>query len=99
MSEYLHLDLGGEEFEATPENTSLFTFLGQTALNGLMLDNERFNHIFFYKEMTDRGNLSGSYMFRTENNGDTWDAIANYIATNDYPMSLNQREVPDCDVV
>ena len=98
MSEHLHLRFGEAEFEAKPENTTLFTFLGKTALRGLEMDNSRFNHIFFQTGTEDETTISGSYMFRTEENSETFDTIMNFVAGHDYPMVLNRRSVPECDV-
>jgi hypothetical protein len=97
MSEFLYLDKGGKEFESRPDNTTLFTFLGHTALNGINFENARANHIFFQDGMEDEATMTGSYMFRTEDNANIWDTIATHIMTNDYPMILNRREVPACD--
>lgn len=98
MTEHLHLNLGGEDFESTPENTTLFTFLGTTALNGAIVNNAQFNHVFFQKGNEDDNTLVGSYMFRTINNEGVFDTIMTHIASEDYPMVLNRRDVPECDI-
>lgn len=97
MSEYLLLNLGGNEFESRPDNTTLFTFLGKTALNGIEFDNSRLNHVFFQIGEETEESMSGTYIFRTEQNANIWDTIATHIMTNDYPMVLNRRDVPECD--
>jgi hypothetical protein len=94
----LELRLGNEDFEATPYNTTLFTFLGRAALNGVEIDLSRFNHVFLQRGDVDEQTMSGSYIFRTERNGEVFDAIVSHMAEHDYPMVLNRREVPECDV-
>ena len=97
MSEHLMLNLGGNEFESRPDNTTLFTFMGKTALNGIEYDNSRVNHIFFQTGNEDDQTMSGTYIFRTEANAGIFDTILSHITTNDYPMVLNRRDVPQCD--
>lgn len=98
MSERMILRFGEREFETSPENTTLYTFLGKTALHGVEMENSRFNHMFFVTGEESEETVSGSYMFRTEENAETWDTIAQFLADNAYPMILNRRDVPDCDV-
>lgn len=47
----MRIELGGSEFEAVPDNTSLFRFVGQLAM---------YNHIFFARHEN-----SGVYLFST----------------------------------
>lgn len=98
MSEHLRLNLGGNEFEARPDNTTLFTFLGRSAIRGVEMDHHRLNHVFFQTGEEDEGTLSGSYVFRTDKNEETFDTIVGHIVEHDYPMMLNRRDVPECDV-
>jgi hypothetical protein len=98
MSETLHLNLGGGEFEATPDNTTLFTFMGRTAIHGIEVDNQQYNHLFFHTGEEDDNVLIGTYMFRSDLNSETWDIIAQHMLANDYPLVLNRREVPVCDI-
>lgn len=98
MSEHLHLRFGEVEFEATPDNTTLFTFLGRSAIRGVQMDHSRINHIFFQTGEQDEDTLSGSYVFRTDKNEQTFDTIVNHIVEHDYPMMLNRRDVPECDI-
>ena len=99
MSENLTLTFGdGNEFECTPDNTTLFTFLGKTALGGISIDSGRFNHVFFQTGEEDEETMTGTYMFRTDRNEETFDTVVSHIAEFDYPMVLNRREVPECDI-
>lgn len=97
MSESLHILLSGNEFEATPDNTTLFTFLGRAAINGIDFDLSRANHVFFHTGGTDEQTMTGSYMFRTDSNADSFDTITSHMAEHSYPMVLNRRELPECD--
>lgn len=97
MSEHLRLTLGGQEFESTPDNTTLYTFLGKTAIQGIEFENSRLNHIFLQTGDETEDTITGSYVFRTDQNANIWDTIATHIMTNDYPMVLNRRDVPACD--
>jgi hypothetical protein len=99
MSESLHLDFNGQAFEATPDNTTLFTFMGRAAIRDeIEIDLSTFNHVFFQTGDEDDTTMTGSYMFRTAKNEGTFDVILSHIASEDFPMVLNRRSVPDCDV-
>ena len=98
MSEHIHLRFGESEFEATPDNTTLFSFLGRSAIRGVMMDHHRFNHIFFTTGEQDEETMSGSYVFRTDKNEEVFDNIVSHIVEHDYPMMLNRRDVPECDI-
>lgn len=97
MSEHLRINLGGSEFESTPYNTTLFTFLGRAAINGVEFDLSRANHVFFETGDTENNVIAGTYLFRTEDTAQTYDTIVQYMADNDYPMVINRRELPECD--
>lgn len=92
----LELTFGdGREFEMRRDNSRLFTFIGKTALNELLVDSEQFNHVFLQLEPIDEdGNIRGTYIFSRH---DSYNQLAGYMVENDFPMSLNNLEVPDCD--
>lgn len=78
----------GSEFWATRENATLFTFIG--------LGRAAFNHIFLERQSADEeGKVTGSYIFSTNN---AFKDLSEYMIKNNYPMHLNQTEVPACDV-
>ena len=83
------------EFEATPENTSVFTFLGQTAINGIMWDNERFNHAFLNIHEVDEDRVQGAYIFSDAKN---FDEMMRFFMQNGYPLHVNLRHVAQCDI-
>ncbi len=97
MSEHLRVNLGGNEFESTPYNTTLFTFLGKAAINGVDFDISRVNHVFFESGNTEENTVQGSYLFRTESTAEVYDTIVQFMADNDWPMVINRRDLPQCD--
>lgn len=78
----LHLPSG--EFQMTRHNAHLFTFFGELATR---------NHIFLITEEHE-DSMSGSYIF---NWSPVFTQLAGFMAEYDYPMRLNQLEVPECD--
>lgn len=90
--------LGGRDFEARPDNATLFTFLGQTAINGVLMDNARFNHVFFRYQDEGEGETYGSYVHRTERTEEVFDQIVQTMAELNFPMVINHWEVPQCDI-
>lgn len=74
------------EFYATRDNTSLFTFLGRTALD----------HIFVNTEVDEENEkvMIGTYIFRCHR---MFEPMEDYMVVNDYPLHLNLPEVADCD--
>jgi len=85
MSE-LDLTLGGEEFRMTRENTSLFTFLGESAM---------YNHIFFQKERLDGNRIAGTYLFRPNPN---FTKLRAFMEEHHYPMHINLLQPAQCDL-
>lgn len=78
----LTLDLNGNRFECTRENTSLFTFLGELAC---------YDHIFL---VFDEENSEIGYLFK---NQEQWTDMAQFLSDNDFPMHLNLQEVAEVD--
>lgn len=79
----MKLHFGDREFEATPDNTTLFRFMGQLAM---------YNHVFF---ATDEENGVGTYLF---NQHPFYQEIEAYMVENKYPTHDNLRAVAECDV-
>jgi len=73
----------GVEFEATRDNTILFTFMGRLAL---------YNHVFFIRD-EEKG--QGSYLFNLH---PSFNEVSEYMLENNYPAHINMREVAQCDV-
>lgn len=71
------------EFDATRENTSLFTFMGKLAL---------YNHVFFVK---DEEEGIGSFLFSLH---PSYKEISDYMVEHQYPSHINLQEVAECDM-
>ena len=85
----MRLGLSGGEFEATPENSHLYTFMGRLAM---------YNHIFLVTSEGE-GTISGTYLFnQIHTSQEVFDELSDFMIANDYHTDLNRREVPDCDV-
>lgn len=96
MSEHLRLNLGdGREFEMRPDNATLYTFLGKTALGGMEFNNESVNHVFLVTGEEENETVTGTYIFAT---AEVYADLAGFMVENDYPMVLNRRDVPECDM-
>lgn len=97
MSEFLKITMNGDqEFEATPENTTLYTFLGRTAIGSLVIENSTINHV--YLQMSAEGEKQrGMYLFE-QFHTDAYKTIAEYAIEHSYPQLLNLRHVPECDL-
>lgn len=72
--------------ELTPENSSLFLFLGRLAC---------YSHVFVETGETDDGKMIGSYLFASH---DVFKDVSAFMTSRGYPMHVNLREVPDCDI-
>ena len=84
----LRLNINDSEFEATRDNTSLYTFLGKAGLNLSM-----YNHIFCKTEDED-GVARGFYLWQ---HYEVYPEIVEFMAEHSYPAHLNMIEVPDFD--
>ena len=87
QSPNMHLNYNGHEFDLGRENATLFTFLGRAALN----------HVFIHN-LEAQGEERCGYIFAgIEQTRDADNQMANYMAEQEYPMVLNQLEVPEVD--
>ena len=78
--------MAGEQFEATPDNASLFTFAGNLASR---------NHVFLETGKSDKPNTTiGTYVFSVH---PTYKPLSEHLIENDFPVHMNLREVADCD--
>lgn len=97
MSEFLKLTFNGDqEFESTPDNTTLYTFLGRTAIGSLVIENSTINHVYVRFNKEDEPNR-GMYLFE-QFHGEAYKTIAEYVMEHAYPQILNMRHVPECDI-
>lgn len=76
----------GREFDSTPLNTTLFTYLGRLAC---------YDHVFIQTGDEDDATMVGTYVFNTH---PVYPEMTQFMLENNYPMVLNRIEVPDCDV-
>jgi len=89
------LRIGAQEFEATPDNISLFTFLGTVVVRGMDVPAANLNHIFCVQQEVEANRYSGFYIWNT-NPG--FAALGHFLLEHDYPAHLNQRKVGQCDI-
>lgn len=89
----ININLGNTNFEMTPHNSSLFTFLGRAAL---------YNHIFLVRDdlpPLPEGQLNGTYLFEgLLRNKNIYSRLEQMMTEKQYPMHLNALEAPECDV-
>lgn len=88
MSERLptmKLNLPNGTFEATPENSTLFTFVGHLASR---------SHVFLLTGEVNNDVMTGSYIFEASG---AFDSMHEFMIQNEYPMHLNLREIAQCD--
>ena len=73
------------KYELTRHNSGLFTFIGQTALNGVVYDNQQLDHI--YMRLPEDHESKGVYFFKTMT--PKYQQMAAYMLRNKYPLALN----------
>lgn len=84
----MHINFNGSEFDLGREHATLFTFLGRAALN----------HVFIHS-LESQGEQRNGYIFAgLRETQDAYNTMANYMTENEYPMVLNQLEVPSPDM-
>lgn len=81
---------GDDEYPATPETAALFMFV-----------EDKYDHIFIRTgEVAQEGEMHrmiGSYIFKLVQ-PNIFANSATYMLENEYPVQLNQRIVPMCDI-
>jgi hypothetical protein len=81
----LRLDTQNGELELRPDNTSLFTHVGEGAM---------YDHVFV-QTGEDEGRMSGSYIFR---HAEVFKAIKKHMIRNRFPLHLNMQQPAQCDM-
>lgn len=82
----LELSVRGEQFFATRQNTTLFTFYGEIAM---------FNHVFLeLQDAEDENQMMGAYVFCDHA---AYQELGNFIVEHNFPMVLNRNDLPECD--
>lgn len=79
----IRVNFGEYEFEATPDNTTLFRFVGRLAL---------YNHVFM---LTGPDEGAGAYLF---NQNSHYKEFEDYMIENNYPLHDNLRDVAQHDL-
>lgn len=77
------INFGDRRFEATPDNTSLFRFMGHLAM---------YNHVFI---VTDEEEGQGTYLFAQN---PAYPTFEQYMIENEYPIHDHLRDIANCDV-
>lgn len=81
----LHMEDGSEQ-EATPQNSSLFMFIGENATR---------NHAFFQQEAPDENHvIKGMYLFSFH---PAFEKVRDFMMEHGFPMHVNLLEVAECD--
>jgi hypothetical protein len=94
----LSIDLGGNEFIATPLNATLYTFLGQSALpGGEIIENSSRNHLFLqtgetYQNEEERDVFPGAYVF-----GEAVQRIGTVMLQMQFPAEINKWTIHPSD--
>lgn len=92
----MRLRMGKERLNLTHENTTIFTFLGQTALGDAMFNNQSANHAFIQTGTSEKDYPTGLYLF--EQFSPVYAEIAKFAIEHSFPMVANQRHVAECDI-
>lgn len=86
---FINLTLAGQEFNATPLNSSFYSFAGRTILeNGDSFDNSSRNHVFVLT-----GEEEGQYIFNPE----AVHAMGAVMVRHGFPCAINVRKIPERD--
>lgn len=83
-----------QELEGTPENVTLYTFLGRTALGSIQLENSDVDHVYV-NVIPNEGR--GFYIFN-KFNAELFDIMRKHIEFWKYPQLINMRDVPPVDL-
>lgn len=86
----------GSELLSDHTNTTLYTFLGQTAVGDSTFENPSANHVFVRTGFNKDNQPSGIYFF--ERFHSVYKDIAEFAIKHSFPAILNQPRVPECDL-
>lgn len=93
----LTLDMGnGSKIELNHRNTTVYTFLGRTAIGDIAFDNASANHAFVHLGSNEQDQPQGMYLF--EKFHPVYQDIAKFAIENSLPQILNMHTVPECDM-
>ena len=86
----------GIEFEASAENTAVYSFMGRTAIGSMVIENSSLDHIYL-KVSDDPASPKGKYIFK-QFNQEVHSQILEFAQQNNFPQLLNLRDLPESDV-
>lgn len=92
----INLNMGDEKHELSAENTTLYTFLGRTAIGDTQFENASVNHVFVNLGRNEQDEPQGMYFF--EKFHPVYQKIAAFAIEHSFPIIGNQRRVPECDL-
>jgi len=93
----LRLSIGDEiELDVTPENTTLYTFLGKTMIGDMEFNNSSANHIFIAMDEDEKGRTRGMYLFEAFH--PVYKTVADFAIKHSLPGVVNSREVGQSDL-
>jgi hypothetical protein len=84
----LNLTVGDEPFECRPENTRLYTFLGDLGL---------YNHVFLTTGRNEEGSATGAYVFETGQDK-LYQKLKKHIEAERFPQVINMPGIVQADV-
>lgn len=82
------IEVNGKSFEFLRNNTTLWTFMGRTAID----------HIWLEDHIDEDNVMNGTRFFRELFNEGDFDRLSVYMVEAEYETHLNLREVPDADL-
>lgn len=88
----LAIETGKGEVILSPSNTTIVKHIGKSAIDGVTVDNERFNHIVVEMGQRDDGSKFGALIFSFQR---IYDEVEDYLENNQYPQLLNQRGIDE----
>lgn len=92
MEDELEINLGPMGYELlTRHNTSLFSFLGESAILGPL---KVYNHIFIHEQQTETQEEYAIYIFADNEN---YEEIRRHAARHNFPQHLNLTYVSEGD--
>lgn len=94
---FVNINMGdGTRHRLDRASATLYTFAGRTLLGDTLFDNANLNHIFLQTSEGTETTSMGLYIFRAFR--PQYEQLAYYMREHEFPMVLNQRRAPECDL-
>lgn len=94
---FVNINMGdGTRHRLDRASATLYTFAGHTVLGEALFDNTNLNHIFLQTSDEMETTSLGLYIFRAFR--PQYEQLAYYMREHEFPMVLNLRKVPECDL-